>query len=269
MEEIKNTKSIMWVLLAWMFVTMIAPAGQAQAAEEVAQRVVVVRVQDVIETYVRYKKLDRLLKKKFKHKLRDIEIRRDELEEEIKDLKKPENQEELDKMLAIQQKQFDLMQEANTFRKTVNALELKMVKSLFNDIQDEIKVQAKKKGAAHALSVVTLDQVMDKGVSDLNMLLETFMTTPVLYFDKDLDITDDVLKVLNERYDQKKDIFMITDDLTSLLTDEDYENQEEIARRRAGIFPEDENLDDEEEDGETPIGPEAPSDKDKKDDGLD
>ena len=210
--------------LAVCLTLIVAFAGTLNAQEQtVNERIAVVRIKDVIQKYQRYREFDNLLKRRFKVMILKMENEAKALLERAERYRDNlKTAEDLEAMIELERQQFDLMQRQKAFQEKLNALQLKMVRILFEEIRKEIEVQAKKKNAAHVLSVLTLSQVEEEA-SSLEELVLTYRSTPVLYFDKSLDITDDVLSALNGRYKKDDDIFVKTKDLETLLTAEDFE----------------------------------------------
>ena len=244
--------------LALCITLLVALTGTLRAEEPaVNERIAVVRIKDVIQKYQRYREFDSLLKRRFKVSILKMENEAKALLERAERYRDNlKTAEDLEAMIELERQQFDLMQRQKAFQEKLNALQLKMVRILFEEIRKEIEVQAKKKNAAHVLSVLTLSQVEEEA-SSLEELVLTYRSTPVLYFDKGLDITDDVLSALNGRYKKDDDIYVKTKDLETLLTTEDFEA---IKKK-----PAEDEIGDEEESDET----EENAEKDKKTDAGD
>lgn len=181
-------------LAALLVATVLVPAGAARAQDAGVVRIAFVDVAEIFQKYkkardieqetrLELEKVDAELREKFEQ----IEEMRDEL-----DLLVPGTTEYREKARQIDFEAFKLEYREKELKRTILENAVKKMNLVYTEIRRECENYARKNGLA-AVLMYNAQEIEAKSLDELRVLIAS---RPVLYRDKGLDITEEILKSL-------------------------------------------------------------------------
>lgn len=195
------------LLSAALAVTLASGALRAGQSATEEYKIGVVEIPVVKEKYEKFQALEVLARQMFEEKKKLLEQLKEQIDRQTTQIaiavqvdRKPRDSEEV---ALLELELFRLKYEHGRLAKELssqwNTYELHAVKEILEDLENAVRKLATAEGYALVLKVRTTHDLIDQA-QDMRELRLLFASTPELYYDEGINLTNEVLKQLNKEF---------------------------------------------------------------------